>query len=166
MTPQAQAIVQECKVQAEACRYTAAALYEWLAEASFRNRLWNAVPILLGALASYGVLSNAFPIAASFLALVAGLLPSIYEKLELKAHTGEILAQAGQYKNLENRFRQAAVITALEDDPESLRVEFGSLMRSIEDIRARPLVVPERHFQAGRVKVKDGRYQPDEETLA
>lgn len=166
MTPQAQAIVQECRIQAESCQYTAAALYEWLAEAAFRNRLWNAVPIVLAAIASYGVLSNAFPIFASFLALLAGLLPSVYEKLELKAHTDEILAQAGQYKNLENRFRQAASITALDDDPESLRVEFGSLMRMAEDIRARPLVIPEKHFQAGRAKVKDGRYEPDAETRA
>lgn len=166
MTPQAQAIVQECKIQAESCRYTAAALYEWLAEASFRNKLWNAVPILLGALASYGFLSNAFPIFASFLAMLAGLLPSIYEKLELNAHTSEILAQAGQYKNLENRFKQAASITALDDDPESLRVEFSALMRVAEDVRARPLVIPEKHFQAGRAKVQDGRYEPDSETVA
>jgi hypothetical protein len=166
VTPQTQAIVQECKIQADSCRYSAAALYEWLAEASFRNRLWNALPIALGALAGYGVLSNDFPIFASFLAMLAGLLPSISEKLELKAHTDEILTQAGQYKNLENRFKQAASITELDDDPEALRVEFGAIMRMAEDIRARPLVIPEKHFQAGRAKVKDGRYEPDVETLA
>ena len=38
--------------------------------------------------------------------------------------------------------------------------------RMAEDIRARPLVIPEKHFQAGRAKVKDGRFEPDVETLA
>lgn len=165
MTPQNQAIVQECKIQAESCQYTAAALYEWLAEASLHNKLWNAVPIALGAAASYGVLSNAYPIIASFLALLAGTLPSIYEKLELKAHTDQILAQAGQYKNLEHRFKQAALIATLDENPEQLRVVFESLMNRIEDIRSQPLVIPDRHFQAGRLKVKDGRYEPDAETL-
>jgi hypothetical protein len=97
--------------------------------------------------------------------MLAGLLPSIYEKLELKAHTDDILSQAGQYKNLENRFKQAASIIALDEDPNAIKAEFSSLMRLMEDLRARPIIIPEKHFQAACKKVKDGRYEPDAETL-
>lgn len=166
MSDQQKAIVQECKIQAESCQYTAASLYKWLAQAKRKNKLWNAVPIIFGALASFSFLQDFSPFLSSFLALVAGFLPSVYEKLELQEHTDEILSQAGQYKNLENRFKQAANIIALDPNPDALKTEFTALMRQIEDVRARPLVIPDKHFQAGRKEVKDGRYQPDPETLA
>ena len=166
MTDQHKAIIQECKIQAESCQYTAAALYKWLAKAKRNNMLWNVVPIVFGAFASFSFLQDFSPFLASFLALVAGFLPSVYEKLELQEHTDEILAQAGQYKNLENRFKQSATVTALDTDKDTLKVEFATLMRQIEDLRARPLVIPEKYFQAGRKEIKDGRYKPDPETLA
>ena len=161
MTPQQQAIVQECLDQSSSCQYTSTSFYEWLGRATWYNRLWNAIPMALGALASFGVLSEEFPILAAFLALIAGFLPALYEKLELKAHTDEIKAQAGQYKNLEHRFKQAATITALDNDHDALKAEFTALMRQIEDLRSRPLVIPEKLFQIARKKVKDGRYNPD-----
>lgn len=166
MTDQHKAIVQECKIQAESCQYTAAALYKWLAKAKRNNMLWNAVPIIFGAFASFSFLQDLSPFLASFLALIAGFLPSVYEKLELQEHTDEILSQAGQYKNLENRFKQASTIVSLDPNPDTLKAEFATLMRQMEDLRSRPLVIPEKHFQAGRKEVKDGRYQPDPETLA
>ncbi|GEM_PF-6977808 len=97
----------------------------------------------------------------SFLAIFAGVLPSIYEKLDLQQHVDEIISQSGQYKNLENSFKQAANITALDSNPDALKTEFFSLMRRIEELRSRPLVIPEKHFQKGRREVKDGRYEPD-----
>ncbi len=56
-------------------------------------------------------------------------------------------------------------VTALDENAQALKAEFESLMRLLEDLRARPLVIPEKHFQAGRKKVKDGRYDPDSEIL-
>lgn len=166
MISQHEAIVKECIEQSSSCQYTSTALYGWLGKAVWYNRSWNAIPIILGALASFGMLSNNFPVLAAFLAFIAGLLPAVYEKLELKAHTDEIKAQAGQYKNLEHRFRQAGTITALDNDPETLKMEFATLMRQIEDLRARPLVIPEKIFQEAREKVKDGRYKPDTDIMS
>lgn len=166
MTSQHEALVKECRFQAESCLYTSTAMYAWLESATFWNKLWNALPIALGALASFSFLADWLPALAAVLALIAGVLPSIYQKLGLKAHTNEILSQAGQYKNLENRFRQAAEIASLDEDSNALKMEFASLMKRIEDVRARPLAVPEKHFQAGRKKVKDGRYSPDVETVS
>jgi hypothetical protein len=158
-------LIRECKRQEESCQYTSAALYSWLAAAKWQNRAWNSLPIICGALASFAALKQSNPFVASFLAMLAGLLPAIYEKLGLQAYTDEILTQAGQYKNLENRFRQAAEIVAAEG-AEAIKAELASLMRQIEDLRARPIIIPERHFLTGRDKIKAGHYEPDKSTVA
>lgn len=162
---QTDALVRECKRQEESCQYTAAALYSWLGAAKWKNRGLNALPIIFGTLASFAALKQSMPYLASFLAMVAGLLPAIYEKLSLQALTDEILTQAGQYKNLENRYRQAAEIVSSEG-LEALKAEVASLTRQIEDLRARPIPIPERHFLAGREKIQAGHYRPDKSTLA
>jgi hypothetical protein len=161
---QTQAIIKECRIQAEHCEYTSAGLFMWLQAAIWHNRLWNSLPIIFGALAAFGLLQQHCPYVASFLALLAGLLPAIYDKLNLEAHTEEIFSQAGQYNNLRHRFRQTAEIISLES-LEALKTEFASLMRQIEDLRSRPLILPEKYFLAGRAKVKAGHYKPDQKTI-
>jgi hypothetical protein len=157
---QTEAIIRECKIQEESCLYTSTGMFLWLHAIRRSNRCWNALPIIFGALASFALLKQGWPVIASGLALLAGLLPAIYEKLNIKANTEEVFSQAGQYKNLENRFRQAAEIISLESE-DKLKSEFASLMRQIEDLRARPVILPEKYFQAGRAKIKAGHYRPD-----
>jgi hypothetical protein len=159
------AISDECRVQAESCLYTSTALYLWLHAAKWHNRCWNALPIISGALASFALLQTNYPAVASGLALLAGLLPAIYEKLNIESHTEEIFSQAGQYKNLENRFRQAEKIVSLEGE-DALQAEFSSLMRQMEDLRVRPIIIPEKYFQAGRKKIQAGHYKPDDSAAA
>lgn len=161
MNPQTDAIVKACKEQASSCQYTAAALYHWLRAAVWANRLWNALPVVFGALATFSIIADGYPILSAILALLAGLLPSIYEKLELQTHTDEILSQAGQYKNLEHSFSNAASITSLDPNSQALKTEFDSLMRRMEELRARPLPIPTKHFMAGRQQIKAGHYEPD-----
>jgi hypothetical protein len=162
---ESQAIIRECKIQAESCLYTSTGFYMWLGAATRYNRLWNTLPIIVGALAALAWLQQSYPTAVPFLALLAGLLPAIYEKLNLKDHTEEIGSQAGQYKNLEHRFRQAAEIVSLEGD-DRLKSEFAPLMRQIEDLRARPIILPEKYFAAARAKIKAGHYKPDDDTVS
>jgi hypothetical protein len=165
MSNQIEALVRECRIQAESCQYTSTGLFLWLHAAKWHNRWWNALPIVFGATASFALLQQNCPSIASILALLAGLLPAIYEKLNLESHTEEIFSQAGQYKNLEHRFRQAAEITFLEGEG-ILKSEFAALMRQMEDLRARPIILPEKYFQAGRAKIKAGHYKPDKETIS
>lgn len=161
MTPQIQGIVQECKNQAESCLYTSTSLFIWLRSARRSNRIWNALPIILGAAASFVAFKESYPYIAAFMALLAGVLPSIYEELKLKEHTEDIESQAGQYKNLQDRFRQAAEITALDSNLENLKAEFSSLMRQMEDLRARPITAPEWCFVEARKKIQAGHYDFD-----
>ena len=157
-------LIRECKRQEESCQYTSTALYGWLAAAQWQNRAWNALPIACGALASFAVLAQALPVVAGFLAMLAGLLPAIYDKLGIQAHTDDIAAQAGAYKNLENRFRQAAEIISA-DGAGALKAELERLMQQIEVLRAKPLMIPPKHFEAGRAKIKSGHYEPDKATI-
>ncbi len=158
---QHEAIINECKRQSESCLYTSTALFEWAKAAKVQNRWWNALPIALGALASFGLLQNSYPAIAGMLALAAGLIPSIYEKLNIEKHTEEMLLQAGQYKILQDRFTQAANITALDTDQQKLKVEYETVLRQLEDLRARPILVPEKYFKIAQDKIKTGHYDSD-----
>lgn len=158
-----EALIKECKIQSESCQYTSVALLMWLQKIKVQNRILNALPIAIGAFASFGFLEQNYPGIAAFLALITGLLPAIYEKLELQAHTDEIFNQAGQFKNLDVRFRQAAEIISLQGE-DAIQSEFSSLMRQLEDLRARPVIIPEKFFLKGREKIKAGHYEPDEKT--
>lgn len=161
MTTQTQAIIQECKNQAESCLYTSTGLYMRLDDLKWTNRIWNALPIILGGFASFAFFQQSWPFVAAFCALLAGMLPAIHDKLKIQAHTEEILTQAGRYKILEHRFRQAADIIALDENPEVLKAEFDRLIRQMDDLRSQPVILPEKYFLAGRDKIKAGHYDFD-----
>lgn len=161
MAKQTQAIIQECKNQAESCLYTSTGLYIWLDDLKWPNKIFNALPIILGGVASFVFFKQSWPVLAAFCALLAGMLPAIYDKLKIQAHTEEIMNQAGQYKILEHRLRQAADIIALDENPEVLKAEFDRLMRQMDDLRSRPVILPEKYFLAGREKIKAGHYDFD-----
>lgn len=160
MTDQTQAIIQECKTQSSSCLYTSTSLLIWLRKARIINSWLNGAPILLGAAASYSAF-QAYPYVTAIFGFMAGVLPSIYEKLELKKHTKEIEEQAGKYKNLQDRFRQTAEIWALDGDQKTLRNEFDTLMRQLEDLRALPITAPEKYFLEAQRKIRKGDYTPD-----
>ena len=161
---QNEAIISECKRQSESCLYTSTSLFEWAKAAKIQNAWWNALPIALGALASFGLLQNLYPSVAGILALVAGLVPSIYEKLSIEKHTEEMLLQAGQYKILQDKFTHTASITALDTDPEKLKFEYDALLSQLNDLRARPILVPEKYFKLAQDKIKAGHYDSDVNT--
>jgi hypothetical protein len=163
MTPQTQAIVQECQNQEESCLYTSTSLFIWLRRARWYNRILNFIQIVVGVAGSAAALKQ-YPIFAAFAALLSGVLPSIYQKLNLSQHIKEIESHAGNFKNLQDRFRQAATIISLDDNPDTLKAEFVSLMRSLEDLRAKPLTVPEWCFLEAQEKIKAGHYNFDSET--
>lgn len=154
------ALVKECKNQAQSCLYTSTSLFIWLRCARWINRTLNGIQIIVGVVAAASAI-NEYPAAVvSVIALLAAVLPSIYEKLNLNAHVEEIEIQAGQYKNLQDRFRQAGDITAIEGE-DALKTEFSALMRQLEDLRAKPITVPEWCFKKAQEKIKAGHYKFD-----
>ena len=89
--------------------------------------------------------------------MLAGLLPSIYEALKLDVHIDEIAKLASEFKNLQDRFRQAANVTS-HLPFEDFRAEFNQLMDRMDSVRSGSITAPERYFKAAQKKIKSGDY--------
>ena len=92
---------------------------------------------MLGGLAGWSVLEAIQPearlvawVTATF-ALLAGLFPAVYQALKFDVNIEDIARHAAEFKNLNDRFRQAKNITAL-GPYEEFEPEFGELMDRLE----------------------------------
>lgn len=157
-------LVSECWRQEESCLYTSTALYIWLRQSRGVRRAFVVAPLVLGALATWSVLDQPAAEGLKWLtalfALLAGLLPAVYEALKLDTHIDEIARRAAVFKNLQDRFRQAANVVAL-GPYEEFRRTFDSLMDRMDDARSGSVTPPERCFTAAREKIKAGAYRFD-----
>jgi len=157
-------LVAECRRQEESCLYTSTSLYMWLRNSRALRRVFIVAPIVLGSLATWSVLDQPDTVWLRWLtaifALVAGLIPAIYQALKLDVDIDEIARHAAQFKNLQDRFRQAANVTAL-GPWEDFKAEFDALMDRMDTARRASLTPPERYFEAAKKKIKKGHYDFD-----
>lgn len=73
----------------------------------------------------------------------------------------EAIAKAAQqYKLLQDRFRQAASVTALGSF-EDFKKAFDDLMDRMDAARSSSLTAPERFFKKAQKKIKAGHYEFD-----
>ena len=162
-------LVAECKRQAESCLYTSTELYIWLREARLIRRIFVVAPVILGALATWSVLDQPEWVLLQWLtaafALLAGIFPAVFEALKLDTQIDEIARQAASFKNLQDRFRQAATVTALARF-EDFQAEFRTLMDRMDESRATSITPPERCFKAARKKIDAGHYEFDADSAA
>jgi hypothetical protein len=154
-------LIQECLRQEDACQYTAATFYHWLAASRRIQRIFIVTPIVLGALATWSVINDdgnpLYKWLTATSALLAGILPAVYEALKFGVHMNEITRLAGEFKNLEHGFRQAAHIAALGPFSE-FKAEFDGLMKRAEAARGAGLTPPDRHRKAAEQKIEKERY--------
>lgn len=151
-------LIAECRRQEESCLYTSTSLYIWLR----RSRLWQRVfiiaPIILGSLATWSVIDQPeTKWLAGTCALLAGFFPAIYEALKLDVHMDEIARHAAVFKNLQDRFRQLALVTALGSF-DDFQAGFEQLMKQMEQARTSSLTPPERCFKKAQGKIQSGHY--------
>ena len=161
------ALIAECRRQEESCLYTSTSLYIWLRCARWIRKVFVVAPIVLGALATWSILDRPDDgllnwLSAAF-ALLAGLFPAVFEALKLDTNIDELARQSAQYKNLQNRFRQAATVESL-GPYEEFKSTFNSLMDRIEAARSASVTPPEWCFKAARKKIKAGHYEFDCDT--
>lgn len=159
---ESEALVSECRRQEESCLYTSTSLYIWLRQARSIRRVFVVAPIIFGALATWSVLDQPNSkwllwLTASF-ALLAGLFPAVFTSLELDSEVATIARQAALFKNLQDRFRQAAEIAARGSFDE-FQAEFNQLMDQLDDARSTSITPPERCFRAARKKIQAGHYE-------
>lgn len=158
MTNKAVAIAKEARRQEESCLYTSTSLYLWLRQVRLQNTFFVVAPIVFGALAGFSVLKDAFPdwITAT-LALLASLFPALANGLKIQTSIDQIAGNAAAFKSLQDRFRQLAEITVL-DDCERAQVELGELIDKLDIARANSITPPERYFEKARKKIESGDY--------
>lgn len=157
-------LAQECKRQYENCLYTSTALYELQKSVRLWRRVFVIVPLLLGGLAGWTLLADASFSGATVLqstfALLAGLFPAVYAALKLDEGESVVAASASEFKNLQDRFRQAALIGSQKSFTE-FEAEFRGLMDRMEEARRRGVPIPDRFFKRGQAKVQAGQYDFD-----
>lgn len=120
------------------------------------------VPILLGGLATWPLLSTQtdFQWVTAVCALLTGLMPAVYKALDFDVSLGTLAKDAHQFKMLQDRFRQAWRVTAL-DDFGPFKAEFDALMERMDAARTSSLTPPERFFKKAQKKVSSGNYDFD-----
>ena len=167
MTDLPQIIRVECARQCESCLYTSTTFFLWLRSMRRWRRFFIIAPIVLGGIASWSILqglSSPWAVWGTALsALAAGLFPAVFKALDLDSSINEVARQAGQYKNLQDRFRQLADRAGITSH-ERLEKCFSDLMENMEAIRLNSTTPPERFFKAAQKKIKEGDYEFDQDS--
>ena len=159
MEARTESLVDECKRQEESCLHTSTALFEWLKFLRCWKIFFVVSPIVLA------VMAKALPAEADtgpgwFAAactVLAGMATAIYKALDLDVSLDLIAKQANQFKILQDRFRQAWRVGAL-DDPAKFQAEFDTRMSQMDALRSSSLPPPERFFNRAQAKVQSGHY--------
>lgn len=150
-------LIKECKRQEESCLYTSTMLYIWLKWARLFNAVLIGLPIILSSVSTLSVLQQICPIFTTSCALLAGIIPTVYISLGFKANVNEISSLAAEFKNLQDRFRQAATIESLKEEVH-FNNHFEMLFSRLELARSRSITPPECCFEKARKKIKIGDY--------
>ena len=154
-----QELAKECERLSEGCLYTSTSFYEFLKSLRFWDKLIPIISIVCGAVATWKIVADD-KILAGVAALLAGIIPTIYEALKLPHHIEAVERAAAEYKNLQDRFRQAALISSRKSFLE-FEADFKQLMERMEKVREQGITPPERFFKKGQKKVKSGDYTFD-----
>ncbi len=106
----------ECKRQSEGCLYTSTTLFIWLKFLKGVRLCFIIIPLVAGGLAGWNVLTNldleGVKLFTAGCAFVAGLMPTIYSALKFDENLEKCARLAGEFKNLQDRFRQAALVSS------------------------------------------------------
>src|SRR6478735_1302393 len=142
-------LVKECERQSESCLYTSTSFFIWLRVLRTLRVIFIVAPLVLGSLASGKLLlavdpegAKAFAATCAFL---AGLLPSVYAALKYEERLKECVILSAEFKNLQDRFRQAALVAAHKPFVD-FEKEFTLLMKRLEEARRSSFTAPEWCF--------------------
>ena len=164
MDTRTEQLTQECKRQSESCLYTSTSLYIWLRILRYLRVAFVVTPLILGSLSGGKILlsinSTGLTTFSAVCAFLAGLLPAVYSALKYDDRLRECSMLAAEFKNLQDRFRQAALIASQKPINEFEKV-FNELMNRLEIARKPSHTTPEWCFRMAQNKVKSGDYTYD-----
>lgn len=154
----------ECERQFENCRDTAVSFITWLKVLRQVKLAFVTAPIICGGLATWQLLADSKPLAATF-TLLATVLPPVYKASNLDGVIKEYETLAGEFTNLRDRFRQAKLITSQKSFAE-FEAEFQALMERMDKARSRALAPPNWSFRRARKHIQSGAYVHDRDSEA
>jgi hypothetical protein len=160
MEERTQQLIAECKRQQESCEYTSTAIIEWLKCLRLVRSAFVVIPIVLGGLATWPLLTQAKGLewVTGLFAMLAGLAPAVYKALDLDVNLEALGKSEHQFRILRDRFRQAWCVAAL-GSYEGFKTEFDQLMDRMDAAREGSVAVPERFFNKARKKIELGDYR-------
>lgn len=160
-------LVDECRRQSESCLYTSTSMFIWLRCLRRFRIAFVIVNALCGGVAGWSILKASTDPDCRFIgalfALLAGVLPAIYSALKADDGLARCAMLAGEFKNLQDRFRQAALIGAKKPFPE-FEKSFQRLMDRMERARAGSYTTPEWCFRAAQKKIGSTDYKFEVDT--
>ena len=151
-------LIEECKRQEESCLYTSTTLYIWLRRARWYNWVLIILPIIFGGISTMSVLQKESYIWVTVtFAQLASIIPAIYKAMDLKVNLDEISRLAAEFKNLQDRFRQAANIDSMRE-VDCFNNQVETLIEKMEIARGHSITPPEWCFEKAREKIQAGHY--------
>lgn len=164
MTDKRYEITEECYRQAENCLYTSTTLYLWLRILRIAKTTFIVLPLVLGGVGAWKLLTTNDVVAvrnlASACAFLAGLLPTIYTALKFDDSLESVARNATSFKVQQDEFRQLALIHA-HDLPEDYQRLFDLAMVKMNAARSVALTPPDWVFKMAQRKIKSGDYAFD-----
>jgi len=159
-----QNLVTECHRESESCLYTSTSLLIWLRFLRSIKVVFVVVPLVFGAVVSWRVLSaqdTGWKVAVvGLMAITAGVMPAVYSALRYDDYLAEARRLAGEFKNLQDRFHQLAIL-AVDLEESDLLGRFELLMDRMDTARSLSMTAPEWCFRRAQKKVKQGDYDYD-----
>jgi hypothetical protein len=153
-------IVHECHRQSENCSYTSAAFTIWLRCLCTIRTFCTLLPIVFGALATWKIVAENSPTSAAVFVFLASIIPPAYRASRVEGAINDYTALAGEFTNLRDRFRYAALVISQKGLSE-LEAESKLLLDRLEKARGRMLVPPDWCFKRARRKHRAGHYEHD-----
>jgi hypothetical protein len=164
MASKTRELALECQREHENCLYTSTSLFIWLRFLRVIEIIFLTLPVVMGSLAGWELLTSSpikgFRILAPIFAFLAGLFPLIYAALKLDDRLGHCKNLAGEFKNLQDRFRQLALVSSHKSFDE-FEADFKLTRDRFESARSHSYTAPEWCFRRAQKKIKAGDYAFD-----
>lgn len=157
---QTKELIDECNRLSSGCSYTAVSFTIWLRWLRGIRVVCEIAPVICGALATWKIVAQGSPISAAVFALLATVIPPAFKASKTDRAIEDYAALAGEFTNLRDRFRQAALISSKKGQ-QAFEADFKPLLARLEKARQRTLTPPDWFFMLSRRKHKDRHYEHD-----
>jgi hypothetical protein len=118
------------------------------------------VPVIFGAFATAGIVTQHYPALAAISALLATTIPLAYRSSRTDRSISLFTRLAGEFTNLRDRFRQLGDV-GIHKEVTAFESEFRTLMSRMEKARKFSETPPEWCFLEAREKEKAGHMRHD-----